>query len=1138
MRLFRLLPLALVPAVFVVASPETPPKSDFNPPLAKASDEAEKAIPRFQRDKNLKIEVWAAEPLLAHPVCFAFDEKGRCFVGETFRHSHGVTDDRGHMNWLDDDLASRSTADRVAIYKKDAKGKFHEQYEKEHERVRLLEDTTGSGRADKSTVFCDDFGHAEDGIGAGLLARKGNVYYTCIPDLWLLKDTKGTGTADVKKSLATGFGIHTSFIGHDLHGLRIGPDGRLYFSIGDRGLNVTTKEGKHLFVPDTGAVLRCELDGSNLEVFATGLRNPQELAFDDYGNLFTVDNNSDSGDQARFVHVIQGGDSGWRIGYQYETAMHDKSVKQGNRGPWNYEQLWKPDTQAAYIVPPLKNFSNGPSGFTAYPGVGLAERYKGHFFLANFSGGPGNSGIFSFAVKPKGASFEMSDDHKFLWEILATDCEFGPDGAFYVSDWVNGWNISGKGRIYKVTDPVAMKDPKVAEAQKLIAEGFDGKSVEELVKLLGHVHRQVRMEAQFALAAKGKEAIAPLMSAATARGADRLSRLHAVWGLGMVVRHWNDGGRPDRDLLNGLIKASAFLTDPDPVIREAGARLYGDCKSLAPGIDLTDLFRDPEPRVRLAAILAYAHAQAEFPPAIGTPAPKRNIREMQDTLRKKLCDVIRTDGGQDPALRHAVAFTLAARVRVQSLMDAAQDESPTVRAALVVALRRKKAPEVAAFLNDSDPKIVAEAARAINDELITAALPKLADFTAKPNVPPVVAFRALNARFLLGRPEDATALAAYAARSDEPETQRALALKMLGDWASPPRRDFITGLTQKIEPRAANIAVEALTAVLGKVFAAPDAVRKEATAVAAKLGIKQVGPFLVGLVADTKAPAPSRVDALRALEALKDPKLPDATATALASNEPRLRTAARGVAIKNDAPGVLKQLHDVLAGTDLVEQQGAFAILAANPSADADAIVEEWLDKFVANKTRPELALDILEAAGASKSDRIKRRLAGFENARPKDDLGKYREALAGGDAVTGRSLFLTKVAVECQRCHKLDGQGGEVGPPLNGVGKQTRDYLLESIVVPSKAIAKGFESVLIVTLDGKTVSGVLKSEDDKEVRLMTADGKLVTVKKSDIDDRRATKSAMPDDLAGKLTKRELRDLVEFLSGLKEEWKK
>src|SRR5207253_5002757 len=142
-------------------------------------------------------------------------------------------------------------------------------------------------------VFADGFHNAETGIGAGVLARQGSVYYTCIPDLWLLKDTKGDGKADVRQSLSMGYGVHIAFLGHDLHGLRIGPDGRLYFSIGDRGINVVTREGKPLVYPDEGAVLRCELDGSNLEVFARGLRNPQELAFDEFGNLFTGDNNSD-----------------------------------------------------------------------------------------------------------------------------------------------------------------------------------------------------------------------------------------------------------------------------------------------------------------------------------------------------------------------------------------------------------------------------------------------------------------------------------------------------------------------------------------------------------------------------------------------------------------------------------------------------------------------------------------------------------------------------------------------------------------------------------------------------------------------------------------------------------------------------
>jgi quinoprotein glucose dehydrogenase len=288
------------------------------------------------------------------------------------------------MYWLDDDLASRTVADRLALYKKHL-GKKFANYSVHHDRVRLLEDTAGKGRADKATVFADGFNRPLDGIGSGVIARGGKVWYTCIPDLWLLQDTRGTGKADVKKSLQHGYGVHVSFIGHDLHGLRFGPDGKLYFSIGDRGLHVET-EGRTVSCPDTGAVLRCEPDGSQLEIVATGLRNPQELAFDKHGDLFTGDNNADSGDQARWVYVVEGGDSGWRIGYQYLRSPVAL-------GPWNSEKLWHLPAvaelpgrfnkgDAAYVVPPLAHIAAGPSGVTYNPGVTLVpDRYKDHFFL-------------------------------------------------------------------------------------------------------------------------------------------------------------------------------------------------------------------------------------------------------------------------------------------------------------------------------------------------------------------------------------------------------------------------------------------------------------------------------------------------------------------------------------------------------------------------------------------------------------------------------------------------------------------------------------------------------------------------------------------------------------------------------------
>src|ERR1051326_682124 len=158
--------------------------------------EAVKALKQFRAPVGIEGRVWAAEPLMFNPVSIAFDEQGRCFVAETYRLHHGVTDNRRHMNWLNDDLASRTVEDRVAMYRKYAKEKFAETYEKEEDLVRLVWDSTGKGVADKSTVFAGGFKSAATGIGAGLLARKGSLYYTNIPDLWLLKDTKGNGTAD------------------------------------------------------------------------------------------------------------------------------------------------------------------------------------------------------------------------------------------------------------------------------------------------------------------------------------------------------------------------------------------------------------------------------------------------------------------------------------------------------------------------------------------------------------------------------------------------------------------------------------------------------------------------------------------------------------------------------------------------------------------------------------------------------------------------------------------------------------------------------------------------------------------------------------------------------------------------------
>jgi quinoprotein glucose dehydrogenase len=120
-------------------------------------------------------------------------------------------------------------------------------------------------------------------------------------------------------------------------------------------------------------------------------------------------------------------------------------------------------------------------------------------------------------------------------------------------------------------------------------------------------------------------------------------------------------------------------------------------------------------------------------------------------------------------------------------------------------------------------------------------------------------------------------------------------------------------------------------------------------------------------------------------------------------------------------------------------------------------------------------------------------------------------------------------------RCHKFNGEGGEVGPELTGIGsRQDRQYLLESIVFPNKHIAQGFESVVVTLKNTTSYAGVLKSETPQILEINSPEDGLIQVKKAEIKLRERGLSAMPEELRQVLTKQDLRDLVEFLSTSKE----
>jgi quinoprotein glucose dehydrogenase len=1093
----------------------------YNPKIAAASNEGERALDGFRLPEGMVGSLFAAEPMLANPVAFAIDEKGRVFVAETFRQKQGVEDNRSHMNWLHDDLALQTVEQRVEMFRKYLGEKVYD-YTAHHDRIRLLEDSDGDGKADKSTVFADGFNEIEDGTGAGLLARNGDVFYTCIPKLWKLRDEDGDGVADQRDALHHGYGVRVAFRGHDMHGLIMGPDGRVYFSIGDRGYNVETKEGTQLVRPDTGAVFRCEPDGTGLEVFAYGLRNPQELAFDDYGNLFTGDNNSDSGDKARWVYVVEGGDTGWRMYYQY---LND-------RGPWNREKLWHPqhEGQAAYIIPPIANLGDGPSGLVHYPGVGLPERYKDHFFMCDFRGGPSNSGIRSFAVKPKGASFELVDSHEFIWKILGTDIDFGYDGSIYISDWVNGWDGLGKGRIYKFWNSEAAKSPAIAQA--IMSKGFADRSNKELVALLSHPDRRVRQESQFALVKNG--ALDELIEVAKS-GENQLARIHGIWGLGQVWRQ--NGSELELPQFRRLFETLlVLLTDQTAEIRAQACRALSDgrqpVQSGVPEIDrratpivpealaLTERLQDESLRVRSLAAIALSKVVSQH--AI-------------EFILKMLDENV----DQDPVLRHAGVLALSRVPGQESLIKALDGAGTSARTALLLALRRRKSEAVGKLLHDPEPLIALEAARAIHDEGIAEALPQLAALADQPmpsgddGLTDALVRRVMNANFRLGQKEHAERVIKFATNASLSESLRVEALEELKMWDAPSPIDRVFGAWRPIaEKRDADFISGLLRSQLGGIISGSEKVQKLGAELAAKYGIQEVESVLVAVAGDSTRATASRVAAIKALDTLDSKSIADVAQASLKDDSPDVRVAAREIVVRRNPDAASKILAQAILDGTTIEQQAAIAQLAELKRADADTVLTEWLNVLVEGNAPAAIHLDLLEAAKARGTESLLKQVAAFEQRLdPADPLSKYRVALEGGNAKTGADIFFGRSSASCRRCHSVQNSGGAVGPDLSIIGKEkNREYLLEAIVAPNAKIAKGFEPVIAVMDSGKVYAGTKRSDDGTTLELMLADGTVISLPKDEIDELAKGQSAMPADLIKHLSLADLRDLVEYLA--------
>jgi quinoprotein glucose dehydrogenase len=1075
------------------------------------------APPPSKTGGGLQVSVWAENPLTASPVGVSVDPQGRVFSTRVRRRKQSSLDIRSFRDWVKHDLSIQSLDDRLAFYQKamgperfpnirhydppdrnkDGKRDLAD-LTVQTEEIHCIIDTDKDGLGDKQIIIDADLASPVTGIAAGILWADGALYSAVEPDIWRYDDTDGDGVPDKRRRLARGFSIHIGQGGHNTSGLAMGMDGRIYWSIADKGINATGADGRKIFLPNRGGVLRCEPDGSNMEVYAYGVRNGQELAFNEFGNLFTVDNDGDyPGERERFLYLLEGGMTGWRLNWQW-FRMQDFAKVSGEApyNVWMEEKLFKTrfDGQAAYILPPVANYSNGPCGFAYNPGTALNERYRNYFFHAQ------GKKLSAFQVKSSGASFEMIGEHTVHSGIYNTGLDFGPDGALYIADWMNG--PSDRGRIWKLDDPASVDDPLRRQTQSILSAGFRKRTVSELSGFLKHQDMRVRRDSQFELVRRAGEGEEALLAAARQTD-NQLARLHGIWGLGQLARK-------DAKVLEPILP---LLSDADAEIRTQVAKVTGEA-GFSSALDvMLPLLDDPSIRVR--SIAAIAIGKLGSPKAVDS-----------------LFALVRRNKNADAYLRHACVMGLlgSAQQSPGLLLAKAGKGTDAEKLAAVLALRRMLHPGIAEFLKDENLYLMTEVARAIHDDFsIPNALPALAESLDRQDLAgePLLR-RVINANFRVGRPADAERLARYAVRKDAPEKMRTTALACLALWTQPPVLDAVEGRHRVYPARDPAPAASALSAHADALVKSGSS--KVMTVLARameRLKVRELLPVARAMFDAEGASSGLRSQLLATLAELNDPNLGELVERSLKSKDGRLRATAQKFGWAAGLSGVELSSQALESGT-LVEKRGALQSLAAMKDASGVKLLSGLFDQMVASKGDPALALDIQGAASMSQDARLVARAQAHMSA----NSSNYSNTLEGGDAEAGRKVVFGHPAAQCMRCHKVAGLGSAIGPDLSKVAsKLSMEQILESLVNPQAKLTEGYGLLIAKLKDGSSVNGAIVKATETKYEIRTAEGTLRMISRKDIASEVLT-SQMPP-MGAILTRNELRDVLEFLGRLK-----
>jgi putative membrane-bound dehydrogenase-like protein len=1012
--------------------------------FAAAQVPPDKAVGTMKVADDLQIELFAAEPMLINPTSIDVDHKGRVWVCEAVNYR-------------------RVNFNRPLL-------------RPEGDRIVILEDTDGDGKADTATVFYQGkelygpigIAVAKDPVGPGY-----KVFVCQSPDILVFEDREGKGKADgPPKKFLTNFGGFDH--DHGVHGIFIGPDGKLWFTVGDqgvKGLQSSDGKGRKWTSNNTdcraGTVWRCDLDGTNLELIAHNFRNNYEACVDSFGTCFLSDNDDDGNQQTRICYVMPGGNYGYYPRGPGQTHWHEE--------------------QPGVVPKILRTGFGSPTGIQVYEGDLLPKRFKGQLLHAD----AGPREFRAFHLKPNGAGYDCEKEilvtSSDTWWRLSDVC-VAPDGSVMLADWydpgVGGHGMGDwtRGRIYRVT-PKGHKGYKVPEVDLTTAKGW--------LAALGSPNRAVQHMAIRSVRDNAEKFPfrKDLLDTACDANANAELRARALW----LVSAYGDfiGDPKQQEIIEPALKKAA--TDPDPRFRCLFIRLAYDITNKQgldvlslvtnPRLEAHNLLVDPSPAVRRELLLSLRNAGATARQPI-----LRLVADYDGKDRFYLC-AVGIAVGQDPKRREVI-------------LAGFDKEFPEWNDAVADLVWELRPPKMVALLEGklTDKKLTAAQRARVVDILATSddkdAGKRLLGLLKTEQTPEVRARVLENLKLFLPTKwqtlRQSPELTQVIDDMLRPSADRTTAVALI---EAAGRADLAGKVEEVARDRKADGELrKAAVRALGS-LPSDDSVRALIRIRSEEKTLATEAAQALGKLAQGKPEQPGAKSALEALQALAL----DRQAT----------------------PEARHDALSALAGT----RPGSLWLLALHEKSE----LPDDLKADTARLLRNSSYQDIRNKANAA--------FPAVGKINPKNPPAIPTLLKRKGDPERGQRILAASMKgdTQCLKCHTVRGVGGQIGPDLSMIGKKaSRENLFESILYPSKAIADQYVNWNIETSKGLFLSGLIVEETPTSILLRDGNGKDTRIDKKDIAERtKNPKSLMPEDIVAYLSEDELVDLVEYLLTLR-----